>query len=422
MLAKYDGSIPRRVPVPLVFLGSLQSWCLVPPQNFKPAASTSTIGHPSDFAHSGYPPVRRVLIYRLGSLGDTVIALPCFHLIARTFPEARRALLTNIPVHSTAPAAAAVLGSTGLVHEYIKYPVGIRNPWHLARLVLTLRRYRADVLIYLAAPRGAAALTRDLRFFRLCGIRRIFGIPSGDLAENLTDPRTGLLEAEASRLARTLRPLGNALPEEQASWDLLLTSSEKAAAAESTRALAGVPYIVCAPGCKAPANDWEDANWSALFHQLSIRLPGYGLILTGADSDRLRNERLRTFWHGRSLNLCGNSPREAAAMLTGAVLYVGPDSGPMHIAAAVGTPCVSIFSSRLALGKWFPNGSSLPASPHRVLYHRTDCSPCGLDVCIAEGKRCILSITPEMVCDTILDSLQAGAQPSFSTQGLSTST
>ncbi len=376
-----------------------------------PAADPATPADPVPLA------ARRVLIYRLGSLGDTVVALPCFHLIARSFPDAQRALLTNIPVNAKAPAAAAVIGSSGLIHEYINYPVGVRNPWHLAKLAITLRRYRADVLIYLAAPRGPAALARDLRFFRFCGIQRILGVPAGDLAENQLDVRTGLLEAEAQRLARCLQPLGDALLEARSSWDFLLTGSEQASAAQSIQALAGMPYIVCAPGCKAPANDWEDANWSALFQQLSTRQPGCALVLTGADSDRGRNEELRNSWQGASLNLCGNSPREAAALLAGATLYVGPDSGPMHIAAAVGTPCVSIFSSRLALGKWFPHGPDRTGKQHRVLYHRTDCSPCGLDVCTTEGKRCILAITPEAVCNAALDSLRTSRASSLSVAG-----
>ena len=54
------------------------------------------------------PKVRKVLIYRLGSLGDTLVALPCFHLIERMFPGSERVLLTNFPVHAKAPAAAAV--------------------------------------------------------------------------------------------------------------------------------------------------------------------------------------------------------------------------------------------------------------------------------------------------------------------------
>ena len=54
----------------------------------------------------------RILIYRLGSLGDTVVALPCFHLIARKFPHAERVLLTNFPVHAKAPASAAAVTFT----------------------------------------------------------------------------------------------------------------------------------------------------------------------------------------------------------------------------------------------------------------------------------------------------------------------
>ena len=54
---------------------------------------------------------KRVLIYRLGSLGDTLIALPAFHLIARAFPGAERRLLTNFPVNVKAPPAAAILES-----------------------------------------------------------------------------------------------------------------------------------------------------------------------------------------------------------------------------------------------------------------------------------------------------------------------
>src|ERR1700751_5875565 len=86
--------------------------------------------------------VERVLIYRLGSLGDTTVALPCFHLIERAFPNAQRRLLTNFPVHSKAPAAAAVLGDSGLVHGYMRYAAGTRNPAELLRLAGEIRRFR----------------------------------------------------------------------------------------------------------------------------------------------------------------------------------------------------------------------------------------------------------------------------------------
>ena len=75
-----------------------------------------------------------------------MVALPCFHLIARTFPQAERVLLTNFPAHAKAPASAAVLGNTGLVHGYLRYTVGTRRVGELVRLAWQIRRFRPDVL------------------------------------------------------------------------------------------------------------------------------------------------------------------------------------------------------------------------------------------------------------------------------------
>ncbi|MEO6910483.1 MAG: glycosyltransferase family 9 protein, partial [Edaphobacter sp.] len=122
-------------------------------------------------------PTKRVLIYRLGSLGDTLVALPALHLIARAFPHADRRMLTNFPVNVKAPAAAAVLGDNGLVDSYFRYAVGTRSPRELLSLWWQLVRWRPEVLIYLSASRGVAVARRDAAFFRLCGIRRLVGIP-----------------------------------------------------------------------------------------------------------------------------------------------------------------------------------------------------------------------------------------------------
>ena len=124
--------------------------------------------------------VNRVLIYRLGSLGDTVVALPAIHLVVRAFPNARRLMLTNFPVHAKAPAASAILGESGLVHGYINYPVGTRNVLELTRLWWSIRRFHPEILVYLAKPRGVKTVLRDERFFRVCGVKRVIGLPLGD--------------------------------------------------------------------------------------------------------------------------------------------------------------------------------------------------------------------------------------------------
>ena len=72
------------------------------------------------------------------------------------------------------------------------------------------------------------------------------------------------------------------------------------------------------------------------------------------------------------MNLCGLlNPRESAAALKMAKIFVGHDSGPMHLAASVGIPCVAIFSARNKPGVWFPYGNQ-----HKVVYHPIDCYGC----------------------------------------------
>ncbi len=333
--------------------------------------------------------IRKVLIYRLGSLGDTVVALPCFHLIERVFPQSERVLLTNFPVHAKAPPAAAVLGDSGLVHGYMRYTAGTRSVAELLRLAWQIRRFSPDVLVYLMPARAPQQVRRDRWFFRLAGMRRIVGLPGDGELKHRFDAATGLYEAEASRLARAVAELGDAQIGEPANWSLRLTPCEREAAALAMGSLAGRPAIVCGPGTKMQAKDWGADNWQELLTQLHAQFPGYGLALVGAQEDAEVSEHAARNWAGAKVNLCGTlSPRETAALLEHAAVFLGPDSGPMHLAACVGVPCVIAFSARGLPGVWYPAGRQ-----HQVIYHQTSCYGCNLETCTVEARRCLTSIT-----------------------------
>lgn len=333
--------------------------------------------------------VRKVLIYRLGSLGDTVVALPCFHLIERTFPAAERVLLTNFPVHAKAPPAAAVLGDSGLVQGYMRYTVGTRHIGELLRLVWQIRRFKPDVLVYVMPARPLESVRRDRLFFRLAGVRRFVGLPGLEELEHQDGLEDGHLEPEASRLARALIELGDAQTGELANWSLRLTAAERAQASAALGPLTERPLMVCGPGTKMQAKDWGQENWQALLTQLHAEYPGYGLALIGATEDAEVSEYAARNWGGPKVNLCGKlSPRETAAVLEHAAVFLGPDSGPMHLAACSGVPCVIAFSARGLPGVWYPAGKH-----HEVIYHQTSCYGCNLEICTVEGRRCLTSIT-----------------------------
>jgi heptosyltransferase-3 len=344
------------------------------------------------------PSVKKVLIYRLGSLGDTAVALPCFHLIEQAYPDAERILLTNFPVHAKAPASASVLGESGLVHGYMRYTVGTRSPSELLRLAREIRRFAPEVLVYLMPLRSAKAVARDRWFFRLAGgVKRMVGLPEAADLVRIEDAATGMYPPEAVRLARTVRALGDAAPERLENWSLRLTLAEKDAARLALGDLAGKPLIVCGPGTKMQAKDWGQENWRALLTQLGSRYPEHGLALIGANEDADVSEYAARGWTGPKMNLCGRlAPRETAALLEYAQVFLGPDSGPMHLAACAGVPCVIAFSARGLPGVWYPMGQQ-----HRVIYHKVDCFGCNLETCTVQGRKCLTSITVEEMSESI---------------------
>jgi heptosyltransferase-3 len=343
--------------------------------------------------------VQRVLIYRLGSLGDTLIALPALHLVERTFPNARRSLLTNLPVHAKAPAARAVLDGSGLVHSYIAYPAGTRSIRALARVWWQVRRFRPDVLVYLMPSRGDKAVRRDAFFFRLCGVRTMIGLPFGELANNRFDPVTALWETEAARLLRCTESFGSVDVNDLSNWNLRLTPDEMHTATRELRKLTRSPFIVAGISGKIQATDWGVENWRALFEKLSVLLPEHALVLVGAKEDFNPSETARAGWGGKTLNLCGSlSPREAAAVAVKAELFLGPDSGPKYLAAIAGVPCAIAYSARNPPGIWFP-----PGNIHRNVYHMVDCANCRLDVCIENKKKCLTSISVDEMLQAALE-------------------
>jgi ADP-heptose:LPS heptosyltransferase len=354
---------------------------------------------------------RRVLIYRLGSLGDTVVALPALHLVARAFPGAERRLLTNLPVHAKAPAAKAVLEGSGLVDGYFGYPVGTRSVWELLKLWWAVRRWRPEVAVYLAAARGVEVAERDARFLRLCGVRRIVGLPVTEAMQRSfygaeTDAACKMnWEPEAERLARCIAGLGDAKVDDAASWEMHLSTAERAEAerqiGESALRLHPVAVSV---GTKVQAKDWGMDNWRALLGEMAKAMPGRSLLLVGAAEESAASEFAATGWRaggGAVVNLCGRlNPRESAAALERAELFVGHDSGPMHLAASVGTPCVAVFAARNVPKQWFPVGRK-----HRVIYHTVSCQGCGLETCVEQQKRCLTSITVDEVMEAVRQGL-----------------
>jgi heptosyltransferase-3 len=347
---------------------------------------------------------KKILIYRLGSLGDTIMALPCFHLIKERYPQADITLLTNKPVANKAAPLEAVLGEKSyFFNRIIDYPVGTRNPLLLLLILLKIRALGIDTMVNLAAARTGESSRRDRRFFRLAGIKNMIGFPSAEDFITDINPLTGLYDWEANRLTKRLEELGRIDLGDQRYWDLKLDENETGAA---RAALVSFPedsrFIAISAGTKMQSKDWGIKNWQGLIKKLSLSLKDeWKLIMIGAAEEYALSETCLQGWEGESLNLCGKiSPRVSAAVIARAALFIGHDSGPMHIAGCVGTPCIAVFAAISLPRQWFPRGER-----NHIIYHQTGCAGCMLQVCIEEQKKCILSITIDEVESAVLQRL-----------------
>jgi ADP-heptose:LPS heptosyltransferase len=305
-----------------------------------------------------------LLIFRIGSLGDTIVALPCFHRIEESFPSMRRVLVTDMPVSQKAAPVESLLAGSGLIHDVIYFPPPPRRLADFRRLRSDIRRTGALTMVYVAdRPIGAAV--RDLAFFHACGLREIIGAPlSRELRTLRIDPATGHTEREAERLARCLASLGPIDLSDPSAWDLRLRPDEHRTAAAALAPLRGRDFAAVNLGGKVSVKDWGDDNWIAALDRLAMRAPDIALVLFGSADEAERSSRIAASWHGTALNLCGRlSPRESAAALSRALLFVGHDSGPLHIAAAVGVPCVGIYGGHNMPKWWHPMGDH-----HRILH------------------------------------------------------
>lgn len=345
---------------------------------------------------------RRILIFRIGNLGDTVISLPALWSLRRYFPNAHLTFLTQGDLKADHITGRQVLPATGLIDEWLTYPSlgSYKNGLDVIRWWIDLRKRHFDTLIYLAPRlRTKSQLRRDLIFFRLAGIHDVIGhrgLGSFPPARPYARPLP-VVEHEADHLLERLAASGIPVPESGArELDLALTQKEHENAESWLRAnVPGYPEKVklvgVCPGSKWLSKVWPEERFAELGRRLITEMGLYPIAFGGPEDVAL-SKRLIDAW-GSGANAAGAlDVRSAAAVLARAHLYVGNDTGAMHLAAAVGTPCVVTFSAQDWPGRWYPYGSQ-----HRVLRRSVACEGCLLEVCTSEGLRCLKEISVDEV-------------------------
>jgi ADP-heptose:LPS heptosyltransferase len=341
--------------------------------------------------------VKTILVFRIGQLGDTLESVPAVRAIRAAHPEDALVLLTDRHAASGAVTAWDVLGATGLFAgvRYLPIPA---TPLDYLALAKQIRRLAPHRLYYLPPmPRTRWQVERDRFFFRyICGISDIVGLrATGTYPVRDREGKLVRLEKESARLLAWIAADLPRVPTDLIDAGLQPDDKERLRAKSIVEGagFSGCRLIAFGPGSKMQAKTWPEDRYETVGRELLREDPNVRLVVLGAALERPIGDRLCSEWGPRSLNVAGQlTIGESAALLERCCVYVGNDTGTMHLAASVGTTCVAIFSARDNPGKWEPRGAR-----HAVLRHDVPCAGCMLETCIERGRACLVAIEPPEV-------------------------
>ncbi len=327
---------------------------------------------------------RHVLVVRLDSMGDVLLSGPAVRAV-----RSGAARVTLLAGPDGAEAARLLPGVNEVLVwscPWIAAPPPAVDEADLAGLVRRLAALEIDEAVILTSFHQSALPTALV--LRLAGVDRVSAV-SDDYPGSLLDVRVCSPPEgpEAERMLAICRAAGFELP---AGDDGRLRVH---GLPPRPAALPAVPYVVVHPGTSAPARAYPQECWPAVADALADR--GWDVVVTGSSGERAltgavatgaASARVRD--HGGGYDL-----PELASLLQHSRAVVVANTGPAHLAAAVGTPVVSLFAPVVPATRWAPYGVPTvllgdQSAPCRGTRART---------CPVAGHPCLASVSAEQV-------------------------
>jgi ADP-heptose:LPS heptosyltransferase len=225
------------------------------------------------------------------------------------------------------------------------------------------------------------------------------------LSDGGSEPIVNITE----RVTRLCKSLGVGSAERAPVFSFLRGDSTQKAKISAALGLTGAaPYIIVHPLSGWSYKTWPLQKFQELIHRIFEAYP-HQILIIGAESDRICLQSLVEGFaqHSRVLFAVGLPLDKLAAVIAGASLFIGGDSGPLHLAAAVGTPSVGLF------GPGPPELTGPQAAENRYIYRKLDCSPCNQEECVRPWAPCMSLITVDEVFERVEQCRIARGKPSL---------
>lgn len=329
-------------------------------------------------------PFRNILIIKLRYIGDVLLATPVLRALKAAYPEARLTMMVNqgtedILTHNPDVDAVLVVKKGSLVDQ--------------CRFLLNLRRRRFDCVLDLTDGDRSALLT----WISGAPVRLGFNSEErwrGRLYSQVVRSRAGLEHRVDHDLA-VLQPLSISAVGKAPT---LVISQEDELAAEQVLNEVGIVeqgmrrrLVMLQPGARYWFKAWPEDRFVELADRLG-KESGCQVLIGGAEQDVELAERICGRTHTTCAVLAGRATLlQYAAILKRCVLFVGNDSGVMHMAVAMGTPVVALFGPSDPR-EWGPCGGQA-----EVIYKGLDCRACFHPTCQRGEGNCMRLITVDEV-------------------------
>jgi predicted lipopolysaccharide heptosyltransferase III len=327
--------------------------------------------------------VLSLLLIQLGDIGDVVLSTPTLRTLRECFPESRICVAFR-------EKARGLLEHSPWVDEIIYISTTHRSLFQKIRFQTAffrdLRKKNIDLAIDLrTGTRGAV-----LSFLSGAPLRIGRYAEDGELWRNrlfthLVQPENELSQYCAEHGLNILAPFGLQTDHRSPEISVSLETVKRAAAIlDQGKVPSGRPIVAVQPFSLWRYKEWSMLNYTKLINWIGARF-SFPVILLGSPDERDRAEQIVKTSGPHVYNLAGKtSLGEFAAILKACRLLIGGDSAGIHIAAAVGTPTVSLFGPS-APESWAPRGQK-----HLVISKTWPCVPCRNKGCNnTERSRCM---------------------------------
>jgi len=338
----------------------------------------------------------RILVIKLRYLGDVLLTTPVFDALRSRYPEAFIAAVVNKGTEDMLTKNPAIDHIFTLERDSRLFS-DLQKQF---KLIKEIRNRHFDIVLELTHNDRAAVLAC------LSGARRRFSYSS----RKKKRLHRRLLLTDLIPVSRNFHVIDKHLEMAKAldcsflpTKPSLYWSPQDQTACEEILKRNGVseelPYVVLHPSSTAIHKVWTVEGYAALCDYLADKKAVQTILICGKDEveDRL-NREICDRAKSTPLNLGGKlSLKQTAVLLSKALLFIGIDSGPMHMAAAVDTPVLAIFGPSRSW-RWGPWGKG-----QVIVQKKWDCVPCGKKGCRNDGgeSRCLMGLSIEEVLPAV---------------------